>query len=140
MGIVSNALKENGFLLVFVPSISQIIKALLRARSEGSPLVLDHVLELGGMIGTGGREWDVRPVKPRARVRAESAETSSFDNHNIIEQLDDSTQLDLNSSISNLQGWEMVCRPKVGLRTTNGGFVGVWRKVHRLVFGLSRVI
>jgi hypothetical protein len=26
------------------------------------------------------------------------------------------------------EGWQMVCRPKVGDRIIGGGFVGVWKK------------
>ena len=31
--------------------------------------------------------------------------------------------------VSDDNGWEMVCRPKVGIRISGGGFVGVWRRM-----------
>ncbi|RKF80510.1 tRNA -methyltransferase TrmI [Golovinomyces cichoracearum] len=129
MKLMAEAVRENGLLLVFVPSVTQITKASLLAINDGLPWVLENVLELGGMIGTGGREWDVRPVQPRAFQRAALVEeTSSTDDLNVVEPVTDSETLSDDHSMTELKGWEMVCRPKVGVRITNGGFIGVWRK------------
>ncbi|SZF01477.1 unnamed protein product [Blumeria hordei] len=156
MEIVSRALKENGLLLVFVPSITQITK-ISSSSKKGFSLVLENVLEIGGMIGTGGREWDVRPVQPKAsfRLAISSAEpnilvpSSSEDliDH-CVNQVPDSVEIEdlaestvssdpeetkKSSQVSQPEnsenGWEIVCRPRVGVRVTNGGFVGIWRKV-----------
>ncbi|RKF64225.1 tRNA -methyltransferase TrmI [Erysiphe neolycopersici] len=133
MEIVSSAVKDNGQLLVFVPSITQIIKASMLARDEKLPLALENVLELGGMIGTGGREWDVRPVRPRILKRAELAEEESPKvNSDLLKQAGKTGELNVGDSSMNWKGWEMVCRPKVGVRITNGGFIGIWRKLSPL--------
>lgn len=130
MKIVSNAIKDNGQLLVFVPSITQINKVSMLVRVEKLPLALENVLELGGMIGTGGREWDVRPVKPRIIQRAELAEEeSSKADVDLLKQASQNDELNLENFPKGLKGWEMVCRPKVGVRITNGGFIGIWRKL-----------
>lgn len=75
MELVAKALKPGGNLIVFCPSITQINVCALDARNNGTPLHLEKVVELGASIGVGGREWDVRPVRPRAflKARAEAA-------------------------------------------------------------------
>lgn len=65
MEIVSKALKPNGTLITFCPSVTQINACLLMAKDKGIPFFMERVLEFGCAIGVGGREWDVRLVKPR---------------------------------------------------------------------------
>ncbi|TKA32428.1 hypothetical protein B0A50_01534 [Salinomyces thailandicus] len=67
---VNKALRTDAMLMVFNPSLTQIMAAMTRARELGLPLELERVVELGVNGGTGGREWDVRAVKPRARQKA----------------------------------------------------------------------
>lgn len=195
MKIVSQAVKERGYLLLFVPSITQINKAALFVRKMALPWSFENVLELGGSLATGGREWDVRFVRPRAFLKALAAEelktneyssevddtiketesTESYKAENegaestenldtpkeetestlILDSEKQHVESDVNpgpeaegtESAANLGtrnlteesanrnvsgddgGWEMVCRPKVGVRVTNGGFVGIWRKL-----------
>ncbi|POS88320.1 hypothetical protein EPUL_000621 [Erysiphe pulchra] len=104
MKLVSSAIKDNGQLLVFVPSITQINKASMLVRVEKLPLALENVLELGGMIGTGGREWDVRPVKPRVLQRAELAEADS----DLPKLAGPTDETNVENTSKNLKGWEMV--------------------------------
>jgi tRNA (adenine57-N1/adenine58-N1)-methyltransferase len=102
------------------------------------------VLETGSGTGAGPREWDVRSVKPRARAKAEAEakaarggwestleESMKVDEDGeqgagITEAMDHS---DLQAPNTEDSGWEMVCRPKVGLRIEGGGFIGLWRRM-----------
>ncbi|EXJ56583.1 hypothetical protein A1O7_06927 [Cladophialophora yegresii CBS 114405] len=61
---VAPAMKDNGRLLVFVPSITQIGDCVRVIAEEGLGLEMGKVLELGEGISSG-RKWDVRIVKPR---------------------------------------------------------------------------
>ncbi|ETI26389.1 hypothetical protein G647_03166 [Cladophialophora carrionii CBS 160.54] len=61
---VAPAMKDNGRLLVFVPSITQIGECVRVIAEEGLGLEMGKVLELGEGISSG-RKWDVRIVKPR---------------------------------------------------------------------------
>jgi tRNA (adenine57-N1/adenine58-N1)-methyltransferase len=117
----------NGTLITFCPSITQINAGMTFVRQGAVPLFLEKVIEVGGVVGVGGREWDVRPVKPRAllKARTEDIKPSEEPEDALAEDLEDLRQ----SPDSDDSGWEMVCRPKVGLRIVGGGFVGVWRKM-----------
>ncbi|TVY26349.1 tRNA (adenine(58)-N(1))-methyltransferase [Lachnellula hyalina] len=119
--LVAKALKPNASLLVFCPSITQINTCALDVRKNGTPLFLEKVVELGAAIGVGGREWDVRPVRPRAflKARAEAAERGQAAVEDSAEAVEQSEE----------DGWELVCRPKVGQRISGGGFVGLWKKM-----------
>ncbi|KIW65064.1 hypothetical protein PV04_07350 [Phialophora macrospora] len=61
---VAPAMKDDGRLLVFVPSITQIGECVRVIAEEGLSLEMGKVLELGEGISSG-RKWDVRIVKPR---------------------------------------------------------------------------
>ena len=131
--IVGKALKGNGTLITFCPSITQINSGVTYVRQHGIPLFLEKVVEVGGAVGVGGREWDVRPVKPRAFLKAQVTDMKPSDRleEGLASGLEDaSLEVPLSHTPSSGDsGWEMVCRPKVGLRTAGGGFVGVWRKM-----------
>ncbi|CAD6456855.1 ebbf0ab2-92d8-48ce-840b-b256193153db [Sclerotinia trifoliorum] len=71
MEIVGKCLKPNGRLVTWCPSITQHMKCLEAVKSKKLHFVLDRVLELGSQLSTGGREWEVRSVKPRALIKAE---------------------------------------------------------------------
>lgn len=118
--IVCQATKPHGMLLGFCPSITQINACVLLAKQKDLPLFLEKVIEIGGAIGVGGKEWDVRLVKPRAsKPREQQEETDS------IEGVPEDQKVPEKSN----SGAEMICRPKVGVRISGGGFVGVWRKI-----------
>ncbi len=132
---VASALHVDGVLTVFNPSITQIATCVEVIREKRLPFVLDQVLELGpGM--TGGREWSVQSVKPRALIQAQAEQKKALDSAS--EQADvfaDSSgattreQEQAHPTAGKNEGWEMICRPKVGGRISGGGFLGVWRRM-----------
>ena len=138
----ASALHVDGNLLVFNPSISQIMTVVDIVKREYLPLELDTVLELGQGI-TGGREWDVRSVVPRAQLQVQRerkttmAEEGSESTDAASE--DDDRGLEKKGSDGEVAGpmkqqnppSHMVCRPKVGGMVKGGGFVGVWKKMKR---------
>lgn len=127
---VAKALKPNGSLIVFAPSITQITTCVKLVRETRLPFVLESVLELGAGVGVGGREWDVRAVKPRALLKAE-AEARRLSEENEEAQMSSSADTGRSNSQNGEEnaGWEMVCRPKVGGRVSGGGFLGLWRRM-----------
>jgi hypothetical protein len=76
MATVAPHLLFGGKLLLFVPSITQILDAQRTVRKHNLPLYLEKVLELGGGI-SGGREWSVKFVRSRAAMRGEAATAAS---------------------------------------------------------------
>ena len=143
----ASALHTDGKLIVFNPSLTQIASCVELIRKQKLPLSLDNVVETGPSY-TGGRDWDVRAVRPRALLKAEmdrSMSVSIKDNETSLDSEETAaiTQED-NAEIQKQEeeqarvpddhqtGWEMVCRPKVGYRMIAGGFLGVWTKMkHR---------
>ena len=69
----ASTLRASGSVLLFNPSITQIITAAELVRTQKLPLFLEQVSELGPSV-TGGKEWDVRAVKPRARLHPKNAD------------------------------------------------------------------
>ena len=141
---ISSVLRQDGPLVVFNPSITQIQDCVRRVREERLPLVLEQVLELGAGW-TGGREWDIRTVRPRKNVREEAevrqiGAASGAAKADGIE-VDDMSSPDAGKTVAtegafkeheDEEDWKMICRPKVGARVVGGGFLGVWRKMkHR---------
>lgn len=135
---VASVLRTHGSFLAFNPSITQIISLVKTVKQLNLPLVLDRVLELGPQ--SGGREWDVRAVIPRAqRGIAQDSGMEDDASRNAEKISDDGSVADLaeqnpsdedNSPIHNhVQEMEIVCRPRVGHRVAGGGFLGVWRKM-----------
>ena len=133
------ALRAHGNLLVFNPSITQINSCVQLIKEKRLPLQLDRILELGPAV-TGGREWDVRVVKPRALIKAEN-EKDANDVVTIAEKMSKEVLLKgtLNSKTRDEEqaeasaegdaGWEVVCRPKPFGRTVGGGFLSIWKKM-----------
>lgn len=135
LGIIAKAMKPNGSLITFCPSITQINSVVLELSRKGSPFYLEKVLEIGSGVGGGGREWDVRPVKPRLLIKAETAaraqtETATAEAGNLedaeVSPVTDSSAPETTEDSG--AGWELICRPKVGARVVGGGFVGLWRR------------
>ena len=136
---VASALHTDGILIVFNPSLTQILDCVKSIIAEEIPLWLEKVVELGAGM-TGGREWDVRTVKPRALLKAEkrreeaelasgSATVALGNRSNDIEKSTILIEEQLQATSRSGTGWEMICRPKVGERVVGGGFLGVWRKM-----------
>lgn len=133
LDIVAQALKTNGLLVTWCPSITQLNKCVLLIKESKLPYWLEKVIEVGPSMN-GGKEWDVRFVKPRAwsKDKAKAPESdedvvpSSLGREEEImlpesdaEAMQSSTKSkvsDLENAAAQNDGWEMVCRPKVGIR------------------------
>lgn len=143
----ASVIHTDGALLVFNPNVTQIMACVELIRSMKLPLALDCVLETGSSM-TGGREWDVRAVKPRASLKAEKEKTDiTLAESGISEAEPSESKMQLpgsildpktngkeeaNAPLQEKGQWEMICKPKIGDRITTGGFLGVWRKMrHR---------
>ena len=139
-------LHVDGRLLVFCPSITQIITCVKEIKNKQLPLQLDQILEVGDSF-TGGREWDVRLVQTRAHLRQHQnmesvnpAEPDALTTDRIqgtldIHEKDSVAEARDEESVAAIvkeeTGWNMVCRPKIMALGTGGGFVGLWRKMRR---------
>ena len=129
---VTRAMRVDGTVIVFNPSITQIMDVAKKIKDDGIPLELEKVIELGVNGGSGGREWDVRPVKPRVAQKLQEEEHGNVGD----EEKDDEFGLERNGDQVAVEegtatvgrGWSMVCRPKVGERVVGGGFLGLWKK------------
>ncbi|EMC94386.1 hypothetical protein BAUCODRAFT_35597 [Baudoinia panamericana UAMH 10762] len=133
LSAVTAALRVDGALIVFCPSITQIMACMEKVKTDAIPLDLERVLELGVNGGTGGREWDVRAVRPRAAVKAnEAAREVVRDGEDSGVEVSDDDELPVEGAEKARQGdkggFKMVCRPKVGEMVVGGGFLGVFRK------------
>lgn len=135
LGAVADALRTDGTLIVFKPSITQIMTCATKVKDGGIPLDLESVIELGNNGGSGGREWDVRFVRPRASDKKADSEEEVLAKVEFSEERQDVDEAvepasDESSPTSPHEGspWSLVCRPKVGERITGGGFLGVWKK------------
>ncbi|KAI8311819.1 tRNA (adenine(58)-N(1))-methyltransferase TrmI [Colletotrichum sp. SAR11_240] len=109
--VAVQALQPGGKMVVFYPSITQILEFEMWAKETGQPLVLDRVLELhtstsnsdsGFKDALGGRNWEVKAVGIRKFERAGETGPAS-------------------------KGY--VCRPKVGTLVVGGGFLAVFSRI-----------
>lgn len=127
---VARALKTDGTLIVFNPSITQINECAIKIKNEDIQLDLERIVELGVNGGSGGREWDVRFVRPRAVLKAEAEALATESTGEEItgedEEVGDSTT-PIPVAVDD-KPWSMVCRPKVGEKITGGGFLGVFKR------------
>ncbi|KAL8944197.1 MAG: hypothetical protein Q9216_000621 [Gyalolechia sp. 2 TL-2023] len=121
----TSALHVDGKLVLFNPSITQINAAIEYVKAQRLPLQLERVVEVGPAM-TGGRIWDVRLVKPRASAREGNDRNMSTTKTD--EDQPASEELDEKGSSDGDEGWQMVCKPKIGERISGGGFVGLWSK------------
>lgn len=135
----ASVLHTNGNLVAFNPSITQIISIVKIVKQLSLPLVLDSVLELGLNV-SGGKDWDVRTVTPRAltrkakdTIREDDASGDADKDSNdgaVADSAGASTAEGDNQPIHDqISEMEIVCRPKVGYRVAGGGFLGVWKKM-----------
>jgi tRNA A58 N-methylase Trm61 len=156
LGHVTPAMKDNGRLLVFVPSITQIAECVRVIAEEGLSLEMGKVLELGEGISSG-RKWDVRIVKPRkgsaslvtgeekkdgiepepVAVESPGGEPDASDSDNICEP-ENTNEAAPDEEVENLPlplptskdpSPVMICRPLVGERTFGGGFIALFKKI-----------
>ncbi|KAL8714926.1 MAG: hypothetical protein Q9220_001439 [cf. Caloplaca sp. 1 TL-2023] len=129
---VASALRVDGKLVMFNPSITQINSAVELVRTKRLPLQLEKVVEVGPSM-TGGRVWSIRHAKPRGTTKeaddeaatvaqaedGQGRETEGHTGQAIAEDVE---------AASDDQGWNLICRPQVGDRTKGGGFVALWSK------------
>jgi hypothetical protein len=136
---VAPVLRRDGYLVVFMPSITQIGDCVQIIRKQRLPFVQERVIELGLGI-TSGRNWDVRLAFKKSGAdpsswapsveadgeesvpAADAEETGSNAAHNVDEVTVPEEPVKDEEPV-------MVCRPKVGIRTMGGGFVGIWRRI-----------
>ncbi|KAF1827295.1 uncharacterized protein K489DRAFT_311494 [Dissoconium aciculare CBS 342.82] len=130
---VTDALRVNGTLIVFAPSITQITECATHVKQSRLELDLQTVIELGVNGGTGGREWDVRFTRVRNSIPVRSESTAAPVTEGPTVAASDEPAL-INEAMSSGTSdgdsapLHLVCRPKVGERIVGGGFLGVWRK------------
>ncbi|KAG9248258.1 S-adenosyl-L-methionine-dependent methyltransferase [Calycina marina] len=133
LDIIAKSLKPDGILITWNPSLTQIIQCVTEVRHQRLPFILEQVLEVGKGAGVGGREWDVRAVLPRdiEKKRREAAAAASLaESANYDGEVKDAAMIaNTDKTEQDDEGMEMICRPKVGIRTEGGGFIGVWRRI-----------
>lgn len=142
----ASVLHVDGRVLVFCPSITQIIACIKEIENKQLLLELDQVLEVGDGVA-GGRGWDVRAVQPKAHLREEQKMQSvnpfqpdvpSTDRIQGVLGVDERSSVNktreqdrVAATFKEEMGWEIICRPKIRAVGTGGGFVGLWRKMRR---------
>jgi hypothetical protein len=134
LSAAASALKKDGTLIIFNPSITQILDCIQKIKRENIPLFLDQTLELGNNGSSGGKPWDLRAVKPRASSKNQPTEAGSESAQSSgSESPDESITRDPAQALKDVKpedpNWTFVCRPKVGERITGGGFLGIFRKM-----------
>ncbi|EEA20147.1 hypothetical protein TMatcc_000122 [Talaromyces marneffei ATCC 18224] len=128
------ALRRDGLLVVFMPSITQIGECVQLIQKEKLPFVMERVVELGMGI-SGGRLWDVRMAVKKSRADPSSwtkeSPSRDEDDHSATEATDsvESGSISTISAEDSTQENVLVCRPKVGSKIVGGGFVGIWRRI-----------
>ena len=109
LALGAKALKANGCLTVFFPSISQVTKCFTKVKREDLPLWLDKVIEIDNSTA-GGRYWDVRLAKIRANA------------------VSNETPRDDQSMANDEKEPDLVCRPEFGFDRLGTCFVGLFQR------------
>lgn len=136
---VAPVLRRGGYLVVFMPSITQIGDCVQIIRKQRLPFVQERVVELGLGL-TSGRHWDVRLAYKKSAADPSSwAPTAETEGEEPVSATDaEETGSKVAQNVDEITVPEesvkdeepvMVCRPKVGIRTVGGGFVGIWRRI-----------
>jgi len=140
LDIITKALRIDGNLIVFNPSITQIVECRKKIYKEKIPLTFVKCVELGvGM--SAGREWDIRPAVVRATKNQQLYQGEHFIGKKDDEGYESAKKNGLGETapIKEVEAqpqemdepnkdWVMVCRPRVGKTIIGGGFVGMWSK------------
>ena len=143
----AQALRADGTLIVFCPSITQIAQCVEVIRKLKLRLSYDQVVELGAGYGAG-KQWDVRLVAAKKKttpalntrrgqesvpvakeVSQSAAEVSSSGIFGFLRRLFSGKTAEAAppAKITEEEVYYTVCRPSVGHKVVGGGFVGVWR-------------
>jgi hypothetical protein len=129
---VASIMTRDAMLVVFMPSITQVGDCVKIIRENRLPFFQERVIELGIGISSG-RQWDVRLVAKKSGADPSSwgpSETDEATPAESDEPVSDNTgEVPASEESGKEDDMVMVCRPKVGLRTMGGGFVGVWRRI-----------
>ncbi|ROT35545.1 adenine-N(1)--methyltransferase [Sodiomyces alkalinus F11] len=141
------ALRPDGKLIVFTPSITQAIEAVVWAEESTQPVYMDRVIELpestwaeGFHDSVGGREWDIRSVMPRKYARKSSGAGEDDDGGGGEGGAGGAGPGDEQAGSAEVEKSKkgMVCRPKVGNIVGGGGFLTVFtRRMARQEFDQS---
>lgn len=128
----AQALKPDGVLVVFSPSVTQIAQCVEVIRKNKLPLSYDQVIELGAGYG-GGKQWDVRLVAPRPpksskKVASEKPPKPQSGFFGFLGRIFGRSEPAPAAKAIEEEPAFTVCRPLVGHRVVGGGFVGVWRR------------
>jgi tRNA (adenine57-N1/adenine58-N1)-methyltransferase len=136
----AQALRPDGCLIVFSPSVTQIASCVEVIRRLKLPLSYEQVVELGAGYG-GGKQWDVRLTKARkpkvpvpetiAAKRVSAPAPSGFLGmlRNLFRGDPSAAEaVPVTTSGAAKDNYHTVCRPLVGHKVIGGGFVGVWRR------------
>lgn len=126
---VIQVLKDDGILVVFMPSVTQISECVKLIGEKRLPLMLEKAVELGTGISSG-RLWDIRMTK----VKRSSTQRidSGVDEQGEAEESERGEEVDMDAESQSTETEResvLVCRPKVGTKVVGGGFVGLWRKL-----------
>ncbi|KAL4781429.1 S-adenosyl-L-methionine-dependent methyltransferase [Aspergillus varians] len=136
---VAPILKPDGNLVVFTPSVTQIVDCVEIIRKQRIPLDLDNVIEIGTGL-SGGRIWDVRFATKKSKADPGWDSSLSTDGESgtatgepsgeggVREETQTQTQEPAQEPPQGLED-VVVCRPKAGTLNSGGGFVAIWTKM-----------
>ena len=111
--LLSSAVKPGGFVTVFYPSITQVLKCFEMVKKDKLPYFLDKVLELDNS-NVGGREWDLRTAPIRSKQNEAPAEGHT-----------DVPETTTNSEATT----GIVCKPHFGHDRLGTSFLGLFRRL-----------
>jgi tRNA (adenine57-N1/adenine58-N1)-methyltransferase len=117
MAIVASHMRDDAKLVVFNPSVTQIVDCVERVHEQQLPLKLERVVELAGSF-SGGRDWDVRMANAR---KPDPLPTRSW-----FKRVMDAV-MNRPALLEPPKHW-VVCRPMAGERIVVGGFIGLWKR------------
>ena len=116
LALASKALKTDGCLMVFFPSITQVVECVMTAKKKKLDLFLENVIELDNRT-VGGRYWDVKFANIRAKQNLhENVQTT--EGGEVAGKSDSEAEKKL----------EMICRPEFGYDRVGTCFVGLFKR------------
>lgn len=135
LGLVCEHLKDDGRLLIFNPSVTQMVDCVERITLDGLPLHLERVVEMAGVFA-GPRDWDIRiaKIKNPQLLKTEDEQPVVERQPGFLGRLSKAMSRWLSPKPASapdtgkLRNYAFICRPKAGDRVAVGGFVGVWRR------------
>ena len=126
--LVAQALKTNGNLIIFTPGVPQLLECLELVKQRKILLWLEKTVEVGAGIAHGGRDWDIRYVRPRTAKVIEEAQDGSLSDDEGTQEAAEET-VEPGPVRPGMDGLKLVCKPTTGTIVTAGGFISLWRKM-----------